>query len=51
MWVKVLVILLKYTYTCVNVGYIIPTCVGPYRDIVWEIFPDIEFCKKVSYTV
>ena len=27
MWVKVLVILLKYINTYVNVGYIIPTCV------------------------
>ena len=41
MRVKVLVILLKYINTYVNVGYIIPTCVGPQRDIVWEIFPGI----------
>ena len=39
MQVKVLVILLKYICTYVNVGNIIPTHVGPQRDIVWEIFP------------
>ena len=41
MRVKVLVILLKYIYTYINVGYTIPTCVEPQRDNVWEIISDV----------
>ena len=46
MQVKVLVILLKYMCTFVNVGYIVPTCVELYRDIVWEIFLDILILQE-----
>ena len=43
-----LVILLKYMCTFVNVGYIVPTCVElyGYRDIVWEIFLDILILQE-----
>ena len=46
MQVKVLVILLKYMCTFVNVGYIVPTCVKLYRDIMWEIFLDILILQE-----
>ena len=39
-------ILLKYMCTFVNVGYIVPTCVELYRDIVWEIFLDILILQE-----
>ena len=41
-----LVISLKYMCTFVNVGYIVPTCVELYRDIVWEIFLDILILQE-----
>ena len=41
-----LVILLKYMCTFVNVGYIVPTCVELYRDIVWEKFLDILILQE-----
>ena len=51
MQVKVLVILLKYMCTFVNVGYIVPTCVELYRNIVWEIFLDILILQESFYIV
>ena len=31
-----------------RVGYIFPTCVGPLRDIVWEIFSDMSFLHNAG---